>query len=219
MRFLSPTGSRRFNEAVGFLLLLGGLGLVLSLVSYNPMDASWDTATSAARTSNLLGRFGACFSDFILQCFGLSAYLLPVFVCLMGWRWVRSAPLESPWIKVIGGIALWLAVASACGLVPDWHPLRGLAASGVVGLVIADFLVARMNPTGAAIMTAAWAIIAIYLISTFEVALLARWFARPIAIWRGIMSRLRGWAQARRERAMAKAREKAAQRQKQRQRR
>jgi DNA segregation ATPase FtsK/SpoIIIE, S-DNA-T family len=219
MRFLSPTRSRRFNEAVGFLLLLGGLGLALSLVSYNPLDASWDTATSAVRTSNLLGRVGACFSDFILQTFGLSAYLLPLFVCLMGWRWLRSAPLENPWVKVIGGVALWLAVASACGLASGWSPLHGLSAGGVVGMLIADFLVARLNPTGAAIATAAWAIIAIYLISTFEVALLARWFARPIAVWRGIVSRLRAWMQARRERAMAKARKKAAQRQKQQQRR
>jgi S-DNA-T family DNA segregation ATPase FtsK/SpoIIIE len=184
----------------------------LSLVSYNPLDASWNTATSSVRTGNLLGRLGACFSDFILQCFGLSAYLLPAFVLLLGWKWVRSKPLESPWVKVIGGIALWLAVASACGLAAEWRPLRGLPASGVVGLVIADFLVVRLNATGAAITTAAWAVVAIYLISTFEVALLARWFARPISLWKNMIARVHAWMDARRERALAKAREKAAQR-------
>jgi S-DNA-T family DNA segregation ATPase FtsK/SpoIIIE len=212
MTFLCPTRSRRFNEAVGFLLLLGSLGLALSLVSYNPLDPSWDTATGVTHTSNLLGRVGACFSDFALQCFGLSAFLLPGFVCILGWKWIRSASIESPWVKVIGGVALWLAVASGCGLVPNWHPLRGLSASGVTGMVIADFLVARMNATGAAIITAAWAIVAVYLISTFEVALLGRWFARPIAWWRGMTARMREWMRARRERALARAREKALQR-------
>jgi S-DNA-T family DNA segregation ATPase FtsK/SpoIIIE len=61
-------------------------------------------------------------------------------------------------------------------------------------------------------------VIAIYLISTFEVALLGRWFARPISLWRSMMARARGWLDARRERALAKARERAAQRQKPRQR-
>lgn len=190
--------------------------MALSLASYNPLDASWNTATSVVHTGNLLGRFGALFSDFVLQCFGLSGYLLPFFVVVVGWKWLRSTPIENPWVKVIGGVALWLAVASACGLVPGWHPLRGLAASGVIGAVIADFLVARMNATGAAITTAAWTIIAIYLVSKFEVALLARWFAKPIAMWNGLWSRLRGWAAARRERALAQARERAASRQKQR---
>jgi S-DNA-T family DNA segregation ATPase FtsK/SpoIIIE len=212
MRFLNPTQYHRFNEAVGFLLLLAGLALGLSLASYNPADPSWNTATGVLRTSNLMGPAGAYFSDFALQVFGLSAYLLPIFVWLIGWRWVRSKPIESPWVKVIGAAALWLAVASACGLAQSWRPLRGLPASGIAGLVVADFLISVMNPMGAAITTAAWAIIALYLISKFEVALLGRWFAGPIARFRSLEARLRSWSNSRRERALERAKQRAAKR-------
>jgi S-DNA-T family DNA segregation ATPase FtsK/SpoIIIE len=216
MRFLSPSRYHRFNEAVGFLLLLGGLAVGLSLASYNPLDVSWDTATGVLRTSNLLGRAGACFADFFLQVFGLSAYLLPIFVWLTAWRWLRSKPIESAVPKIIGVCLLWLAVASACGLLPGWRPLRGLPASGIAGMVIADYLVSMMNQTGAAITTAAWAIVGLYLVSKFEVAMLGRWFAGPIAKWRSLRARFGEWSKARRERALETARRRAAERERKR---
>jgi S-DNA-T family DNA segregation ATPase FtsK/SpoIIIE len=213
MRFLSPTRFSRLNEAVGFLLLLGGLALALSLVSFSPLDPSWDTATGAVRTSNLVGRAGACFADFTLQLFGLSAYLLPLFVWLLGWKWVRSSPLEGVGVKICGVIALWLSVSAGCGLVRGWHPLRGeIPASGVAGIIISDALISLMNPIGAAVATAACAVAALYLMTTFEVAMLGRWFARPIQWLRSVRARFQAWSEARRAKALERARQKAAER-------
>jgi DNA segregation ATPase FtsK/SpoIIIE, S-DNA-T family len=211
MKFLSPTPYHRLNEATGFLLLLAGLAFALSLASYNPLDPSWDTATGVVHTSNLVGRAGAGFADFALQVFGLSAYLLPILIWLLGWKWVRSSAIESPTIKMAGALTLWLAVSTACGLVPDWKPIRGgLGAGGVAGMVIADWLTSFMNPAGAALATAAWAILAVYLLTTFELAMLGRWFARPLAGLRALRARFESWSAARREQALARAKEKAA---------
>jgi S-DNA-T family DNA segregation ATPase FtsK/SpoIIIE len=213
MKFVSPTPHRRLNEAVGFLLLLAGLAVVLSLASYHPLDPSWNTATGEAHIANLLGRAGAVFADFTLQVFGLSAYLLPVFIWLLGWKWVRSSPIESSSIKVIGAVTLWLAVSTACGLVPDWKPISGgVPASGIAGMVVSGALVALMNSTGAAIATAAWAILSLYLLSKFEVAMLQRLFAGPIARVKAIRSRIHAWSAAREEKSRAKAKEQAAER-------
>jgi len=213
MRFLSPTRYSRLNEVVGFLLLLGGLGLALSLASYSPLDPSWNTATGVVRPGNLMGRFGAYFSDLALQGLGLSAYLMPAFIWLLGWKWVRSSELRSPAIKLLGAAALWLSIASACGLLASWHPLRGgLPASGIFGMVIAGYLVSAMNRTGALIATAAGSVIALYLISTFEVAMLGRWFAGPIAWLRSLRDRLYAWSAGRREKALERAKQRAAER-------
>ena len=213
MRFLSPTRYSRLNEVVGFLLLLGGLGLALSLASYSPLDPSWNTATGVVRPGNLMGRFGAYFSDLALQGLGISAYLMPAFIWLLGWKWVRSSELRSPAIKLLGAAALWLSIASACGLLASWHPLRGgLPASGIFGMVIAGYLVSAMNRTGALIATAAGSVIALYLISTFEVAMLGRWFAGPIAWLRSLRDRLYAWSAGRREKALERAKQRAAER-------
>ncbi|HEX4810819.1 MAG TPA: DNA translocase FtsK [Bryobacteraceae bacterium] len=213
MMFLSPSRHLRLNEAVGFLLLLAGLAVALGLASFTPADPSWDTAASAVRTHNLLGAFGATASDLLLQTFGLSAYFLPVLIWILGWKWVRSSPVHNPWIRIAGSLALWFSLSAACGLLPPSISLQGgIRVSGVAGMVLADFLLSRFNLVGAAIVAAAAAIVALYFVTTFEVATLMRALEGPAARWRALVSRWRNWREQRREHAIQQAKEKAAER-------
>ncbi len=213
MTFLSPARHSRLNEVVGFLLFLLGLGIALSLASFSPSDPSWNTANHVVRTQNLMGRMGAFAADLLLQFFGLGAYLLPLLLWLLGWKWVRSSPIRNPGVRVVGALALWVSISSAFGLVPYFRPIRGgIAASGVAGRMVADFLVSIMNPIGAAILTTACGILALYLLTTFQLSMLARWFSGPLAWWRSLAHRFSEWRAARHERAVERAREKAAER-------
>jgi S-DNA-T family DNA segregation ATPase FtsK/SpoIIIE len=213
MNFLSPTRHTRLNEAVGFLLLLLCLAIWLSLLSYSSADPSWNTATGAVRIHNLLGRAGAQWSDVLLQIFGLSIFLLPIHLGLLGWKWVRSAPVEAPWFRIFGSLALWFCAATACGLAPrHWLMGGAIRPSGMVGLIIADYLRARCDLVGAAIITAAAGVVALYFATTFEVAILTRLFGGTIA---RIKERFAVWRAARAEqraRAVERARAKAAER-------
>jgi DNA segregation ATPase FtsK/SpoIIIE, S-DNA-T family len=213
MTFLSPSRHTRLNEAVGLLLLLLGLAVSLSLVSYSPADPSWDTATAATRTHNLLGLFGAKWADLLLQIFGISVFLLPIHIWALGWKWVRSSVIESPWFRVLGSLALWFCVSTACGLIPrPWLIAGGIHPSGIVGLVLADFLLARFDVAGAAIITVAAGILALYFASTFEVSTLMRWLRGPVAKWKAITASWRASRQRRRQQAIEKAKLKAAER-------
>ena len=213
MTVFPPARHSRLNEVVGFLLFLLGLGVALSLASFSPSDPSWDTANQVVRTQNLLGRLGALTADVLLQFFGLGAYLLPLLLWLLGWKWVRSSPVHNPGVRVVGALALWLSISSAFGLVPSWRPIPGgVAASGIAGRLVADFLVSIMNPIGAAILTAACGILALYLLTTFQLSMLTRWFSGPVAWWQSLTSRFSNWRAARHDRAVERAREKAAER-------
>jgi DNA segregation ATPase FtsK/SpoIIIE, S-DNA-T family len=213
MNFLSPTRHPRLNEAVGILLLLVSLAGWLGLLSYSPADPSWNTATGITHTHNLLGVFGAVWSDLLLQIFGISIFLLPLHIALLGWKWVRSSPVESPWFRVCGSLALWFCVSAACGLAPrHWLIGGAIRPSGLTGLVLADFLSARFNLAGAAIITVASAVIAIYFATTFEVSTLMRWLAGPIAKWQLILEKWRAIRAARRARAVEAAKARAAER-------
>ena len=97
MNILSPTRHERLNEAAGIVLLLAGLFVTLSLLSYNYQDASWNTVTGAAKPHNLTGIAGAHVADFCLQVFGFSAYAIPVLMLLLAWKWVR---LMTPFINI-----------------------------------------------------------------------------------------------------------------------
>jgi DNA segregation ATPase FtsK/SpoIIIE, S-DNA-T family len=213
MNFLSPTRHTRLNEAVGFLLLLLCLAIWLSLLSYSSTDPSRDTATGALHIHNLLGRAGAEWSDLLLQIFGLSIFLLPIHLGLLGWKWVRSTPVEAPWFRIFGSLALWFCLATACGLAPrHWLIGGAIRPSGLIGMVIADYLRVRCDLVGAAIITAAAGVVALYFATTFEVAVLTRLFGGTIA---KIKERFQAWRVARAEqraRAVEKAKAKAAER-------
>jgi DNA segregation ATPase FtsK/SpoIIIE, S-DNA-T family len=183
MNFLGPTSRPRLNEAVAVVFLFAGLFLLISLVSFDPFDPSWNTATSVAKPLNLMGRTGAALADLLLQAFGFAAYAIPVLTLLLGWNWVRSAPIHTPLAKLAGSVMLVGASCAAFGFGTTWRPIAdSLPAGGVVGGILGDALVAYMNLTGAAMFTGVCWILGLYLVSTFEMSKLAKWFGAP-ASW------------------------------------
>ena len=194
-------------------MLLLSLAAWLCLLSYSSADPSWNTATGLTHTHNLLGPFGARWADLLFQIFGLSVFLLPLHIGALGWKWVRSSEIESAWFRILGSFALWFCLSTGCGLFPK-HWLIGGAVrpSGLVGLVLADFLTARFNLLGAALITAAAGIVALYFASTFEVSTLMRWLGGPIAKWNQLYEGWRLARQERRERAIEAAKQRAAER-------
>ena len=187
MKYLGPTSRPRLNEAVAVVFLFAGLLLLISLVSYNPFDPSWNTATSVAKPINLMGRLGAFLADFLLQAFGLAAYAIPLLILALGWHWVRSSPIGAPWAKVVGSTMLVGATCAGLGFGANWHPIANLLpAGGVLGTILADDLVASLNITGAAMFTGVCWILGLYMVSKFEMSKLARGFRVPIS-WFGGM--------------------------------
>src|SRR5580658_734288 len=77
-RFASPAVlalmRQRSTRLGGLALGLLGLTLLVALLSYDPRDPSFDTAT-ARHATNLAGPVGSVFADLLLQGFGLAAAL------------------------------------------------------------------------------------------------------------------------------------------------
>ena len=214
MKYLGPTPHPRLNEAVAVVFLFAGLFVLASLASYHPLDPSWNTAINASKAANLTGRAGALVSDFLLQTLGLAAYAIPVLILLFSWKWIRSSPIHAPGAKTLGALLLVTSTCTAFALGPVWRPIAGvIPAGGLVGWLAADYLVSSMNLTGAALLTAACWIVSLYLVSKFEIALLAVWFRGPLRWLRGAMSGMRVRWSARMaervERAEARARKRA----------
>jgi S-DNA-T family DNA segregation ATPase FtsK/SpoIIIE len=180
MTLLGPTRHSRLNEAVALLFLFVGAALMLALISYRAEDPSLNTAAGAARPLNLIGFAGSYLADFLLQAVGLTAFAFPVLILLLAWRWLHSAEIPSPGVKIIGAILFLAGVATALSLVPRRTAFGGnVPAGGLLGILAADLLIDSMNFTGAALFTAAALILSLYLISTFSVAMLGRALERP----------------------------------------
>jgi S-DNA-T family DNA segregation ATPase FtsK/SpoIIIE len=84
MKYLGPTSHPRLNEAAAFVFLAFGLFVLISLISYHPLDPSLNTSTGSEKVANLTGRVGALSADLLLQTFGLAAYAIPLLILLIG---------------------------------------------------------------------------------------------------------------------------------------
>src|SRR2546426_819714 len=118
-RIFVPTSNRRLNELIGFLMCVSALLLLLALVSYSPLDPSWNSAsvlTGSRAARNWIGVVGAYTADAFLQFFGIGAFLLPLFLAVLGARWFRSRLVKSPMAKMLGGIWLLMFVPALLAL-------------------------------------------------------------------------------------------------------
>jgi S-DNA-T family DNA segregation ATPase FtsK/SpoIIIE len=204
------------NEAGALVFLFAGLFFCFSLVSYHPQDPSWNSVSGALRARNLTGFAGSYTADLCLQVLGLSAFAIPVLLWMLAWRWVRSAEIQAPAIKVFGSGLLLLSICGGLSLLPTWHPWNGaFSAGGIIGVLLADSLITSLNLTGAALVTSICLILSLYLISTFSMATLAKWLAGPLGLLRNVLVRWDHWRaerqQAAVERAQARAQRRAEQ--------
>ena len=205
-RTFTPTGNRRLNELIGFLVFVFAVLLVLALVSYSPLDPSLNTAANppAGRPAhNWIGVVGAIVSDLALQIFGVAVFLIPVFLLLYSLRWFRSRPINSPYAKTLGAMALVTFLSGLVGLLsPRVRWMGVIPPEGLLGRIVADALIHYFNPVGAYLICLAVIAVALYLSTAFSFGAIQIWSQTRFAFVYAALDRFADW---RAERARKKA--------------
>jgi DNA segregation ATPase FtsK/SpoIIIE, S-DNA-T family len=203
-----PTGNRRLNELVGFLMCVSALLLFLALVSYSPLDPSWNSAsvlTGSHAARNWIGVVGAFTADMVLQFFGVGAFLLVIFPTMLGARWFRSRTVKSPIAKSLGGIWLVMFVPALLALLPGhlrW--MHVIPVEGLLGRVVGDVLIHYLNLVGAYIVCASILAVALYLSTAFSFSSIQLWAPTRFAFVTALWNRYKDWRQERAKRRQQK---------------
>ena len=213
MRFLTPTENKRLNEMIGFLCVTMAALLALALISYSPHDPALNVSAASVGESavrNWIGPAGSYTADLSFQVFGFAAFLLPVALGILGYRWFRSQAIDSQGATLVGYALLLLSLPSLLSLLhfPD---VRGaIPAGGLLGDVVSQGLQSGFNFWGALLVALAILIVALFLTTSFSFSGVHAW-ARgqrgPLEKERlGILQRVRGrwedWRDAREEARM-----------------
>jgi len=213
MSFLGPSRHRRLNEAAGLVYLLAGLFLLLALLSYSPHDPSFNSVDGPVRAHNLTGLVGSYLSDLLFQFFGFTAFAVPIFLWTLGWRWLRSKPIEMPTVRVIAGGLLFLSVSTILALGTRVKPWGGaFLPGGMVGMLLSDSLMGSFNLIGTVIVSTTAMIVGIYLVSTFSVATLQYLLTPVRRVIEQSQARFSSWRDQRRQEALDRARVRAVKR-------
>jgi S-DNA-T family DNA segregation ATPase FtsK/SpoIIIE len=211
-RAFTPTGNRRLNELIGFLVLVSAILLTLALVSYSPLDASLNTVANppASRPAhNWIGLVGALVSDLALQVFGVAVFLIPIFLALYSLRWFRSRPIPSPYAKTLGAVCLLIFLSGLAGLLPWRFKWQGvIPAEGLLGRIVADALIHYLNVVGAYLVCLAAVAVALYLSTAFSFGAIQIWSQTRFAFAYAALDRFADWRAERARRQEARELEK-----------
>jgi S-DNA-T family DNA segregation ATPase FtsK/SpoIIIE len=199
-----PTGNRRLNELIGFLLCISALLLFLALASYSPLDPSLNSAsvlTGSHAARNWIGVVGAVISDLMLQFFGIGAFLLPVFPAMLGMRWFASRKIQSPMAKSLGGVWLAMFIPALLALLPgQMRWLHVVPIEGLLGRVVGDWLIHYLNLAGAYIVCASVLAVALYLSTAFSFSSIQLWAPTRFAFVTALWNRYLDWQEERAKR-------------------
>jgi S-DNA-T family DNA segregation ATPase FtsK/SpoIIIE len=114
--------------------------------------------------------------------------------------------MEAPWIRLGGSTLLVLSVSTGASLITSWRPWHAFASGGVIGTLLADYLISSLNPLGTALLTGVCLILSLYLVSTFSMAALHGWLSGPAQALERIGSSWSAWRERRRAKAAERAR-------------
>ncbi len=209
MKLLGPPEHPRLNEATAVVGAAIAVLLSLSLISYHSEDPSLNTA-SGDHPLNWIGFPGAYAADALFQLFGGLAFVFPVLLALLAWKWLRSKPIEAAGVRLLGWTVLIAAATTLVSMETGWRLYHGaVPAGGVLGLLLAGFLLRTMNLTGALILTVTCFTVSLYLVSSFSMAKVANWFGAPLNWMASWGARCAAWRAKRRAVAAEKKRKRA----------
>jgi S-DNA-T family DNA segregation ATPase FtsK/SpoIIIE len=142
----------------GLALGVLGLTLLLALLSYDPRDPSFDTATTQHAT-NIAGPVGAALADLLLQGFGLAGVLPGLAMLAWAWRIASYRGIGSLALRLMATLTALPVLAAVFAVLPlpheaAWPTVAGLG--GAIGSLLAGVMMAvgrgALGPAGAVLV-------------------------------------------------------------------
>jgi S-DNA-T family DNA segregation ATPase FtsK/SpoIIIE len=156
--------NRLIREVWGVVACLAALLITISLLTYDVTDRSFNTPSGLVETHNWGGFAGAYIADLLLQGFGVSSYLLPIFLCLAGFQMFRTRFERIPITKGTGYGVLFVSLAVLVSILADSETARD--AGGIVGGFLKEtVLVPLFGRIGATLITLATLLLSLMLLT------------------------------------------------------
>jgi S-DNA-T family DNA segregation ATPase FtsK/SpoIIIE len=176
---------RKKHEILAVCGLVFTLLIFFSLISFRQSDYTvFNSSTMPHPPQNWVGFLGAHVAWILYFLLGLGAYWLPLTGLWFSWSWIRGIPpfrYRTP--QLIGIALLLLSFVSLASIhEPKIHVSGQLIMSGgLIGRVLADFLVGKLYSVGAHVLLIGILLVALLLATPFSLMSSSSWLGRVIA--------------------------------------
>jgi len=162
------------KEIAGLVWMAAGIFLLLSLVSFNNNDPSFNNNLDPASIHNFCGKVGAYVADLFYQVIGLPALMIPFACLLFAWRLLKFRDLHPRVYKAAAFIVMLISLAGLISLKVEKVALFGQTlnqAGGFIGFFLASTLKGWFNLTGAALFLVVFFSVSAMLVARFSMVL------------------------------------------------
>ena len=136
----------RTLELIGIVLILGTIALLISFITYSPNDPSFLYGDQNYKIKNFFGIYGSLISDFLLQSFGLLAFLISITFLSWGYDLLIYKKIDKFLIKffyivvylISGSTFVFITYNNSFWLIDNGN-------SGFVGQSIYSWLASQTN--------------------------------------------------------------------------
>jgi len=178
------------KELQGMALATTGIFLLLTFVSFNATDVSWNSYSNEGAIHNLGGRLGAQVADLFFSSFGLASYLAPLAILYMAYTLFRFKEVRLRSYKLLAALGLVFSLSTLFAFFSDTVVFFGqqIPTGGAVGVMTARFLKGTVGTTGALLLLLLLLASTIMILSHFSFVLFAGWWLETLktkwAVWR-----------------------------------
>ncbi len=153
-------------EILGILAVVSGLIVLISLITHNQWDPSPFTRSPSGPgdVGNALGIFGSYMSDVLLQVLGLTAYVIPLILCIYGLRKVFGIKIKHRPIVTAGGIIILILSASSLIAL-----IFNESSGGILGSILTKLSVKLLSTTGSYLLFIPLVFVALMFLVPFSV--------------------------------------------------
>jgi len=169
---------KRFKSDVKSITYLGlAIFIGLSLLSYNPKDPSFNSASlSGLKTLNYCGILGSFLADLVYQLMGLPAWLMVAGLFQVALNSLRGLSYKAEATDLRNIRLVWIALLVCClsALMSIYWPQvkvfeKQIYLGGLLGLGLSMGLTKALNSVGAQVLL--WAMTSLLIVFCFEVSL------------------------------------------------
>ncbi|MDD2898263.1 MAG: DNA translocase FtsK 4TM domain-containing protein [Desulfuromonadaceae bacterium] len=192
-----PKKDKLTKELQGMALGTVGAFVLISFLTYNSADVSWNSYSNEGGIHNLGGRLGAQISDLFFISLGLASYLIPLALLYMAYTLFRFKEIRLRSYKLAASFGLLFSLATLFAFFRDKTLLFGqqVATGGAVGVVMSRVLRSTVGVTGGLLLLLPLLAASIMILSKFSFILFAGWwlenFKHKWTTWRNRRDTLR----------------------------
>jgi S-DNA-T family DNA segregation ATPase FtsK/SpoIIIE len=175
---------KRTREIKGVVCLALAVFFLLSLFSYSPQDPSFTRfVADEISTHNLTGTFGSYTADSLIRLMGIAAFLLPVTLLTMAFRYFLRPSFAANTPRFLGLFFFTISCAGLLAkLIGGGVAIYGedLQAGGLIGSELVGFLLNYFNAAGTYIILCFTFIVSLFFIIDFSLVSVTESFSRRL---------------------------------------